>query len=141
GGADTYRPIDEIAEPAETAEPAATPEVADVEVGAEPEQPVSFGPAASAPPVEEVVAEAETVGPPVEEATPSAANGHGRTRHLAKPEKRSLRPSFLTRSKDKKIPEHDHEYGEPKTIGGLTRRVCEICGHVTFSGEDVYHGW
>lgn len=55
--------------------------------------------------------------------------------------KRERRHSLFGRSRDKKIPAHDHRYGDPKTIGGLTRQVCEICGHVTFSGEDVYQGW
>lgn len=55
--------------------------------------------------------------------------------------KRERRHSLFGRSRDKKVPPHDHQYGEPKTIGGLTRQVCEVCGHVTFSGEDVYQGW
>ncbi|MEX0757612.1 MAG: hypothetical protein WD204_06650 [Acidimicrobiia bacterium] len=41
----------------------------------------------------------------------------------------------------KRAPAHDHVYGDPKTIGGLTRQVCDICGHVSFRGEDVYEGW
>jgi hypothetical protein len=140
GGIDTYRP----SAPAEEA-PAAVPAPIEAEIQAAPPEP-DAEPAAFASPEEQTVEtpEEQTVEPPeerVEDEVPAAANGHGRTRHLAKPEKRSLRPAFLSRSKDKKIPEHDHEYGEPKTIGGLTRRVCEICGHVTFSGEDVYHGW
>lgn len=51
------------------------------------------------------------------------------------------RRSLFGRSKEKEIPEHEHEFGPPKTIAGLTRAVCEICGHVTFSGEDVYQDW
>lgn len=37
--------------------------------------------------------------------------------------------------------EHDHEYLESKTVGGITRRVCSVCGHVSFAGEDLYEGW
>jgi hypothetical protein len=63
-------------------------------------------------------------------------NGHKEEQSRAE-----KKPSLFRRSRDKKPAPHDHEYGEPKTIGGLKRSVCEICGHVTFSGEDVYQGW
>lgn len=73
-----------------------------------------------------------------------ASNGHSKTPKsdvTQKPNKRERRHSLFGRSQDKKTPAHEHEYGEPKTIGGLKRQVCEVCGHVTFSGEDVYQGW
>ena len=38
-------------------------------------------------------------------------------------------------------PEHDHQYDESRTVGGITRRVCAVCGHVSFAGEDLYEGW
>lgn len=36
---------------------------------------------------------------------------------------------------------HVHEYSESRTVGGITRRVCSHCGHVSFAGEDVYQEW
>lgn len=36
---------------------------------------------------------------------------------------------------------HEHEYQASRTVGGITRRVCGICGHVSFQSEDVYQGW
>jgi len=37
--------------------------------------------------------------------------------------------------------EHRHDFVELKTVGGLTRKICSGCGHVSFEGEDVYQGW
>lgn len=76
-------------------------------------------------------------------ASPADQNGHGRVERVSKtveepPEKRGR--LLFGRAKDRET-EHDHVYGTPNTIGGLTRAVCEICGHVTFRGEDVYQGW
>ena len=79
---------------------------------------------------------------PVEESV--ASNGHSKPAKAditQESNKRERRHSLFGRSRDKKVPPHEHEYGEPKTIGGLKRQVCEVCGHVTFSGEDVYQGW
>ncbi len=45
------------------------------------------------------------------------------------------------RSKRKRTDDHDHEYDIARTVGGLTRRVCMHCGHVSFDSEDVYQGW
>lgn len=81
--------------------------------------------------------------PPTEAAetdVAAASNGH-RDELETDTSKRERRHSLFGRSRDKKIPPHEHRYGDPKTIGGLTRQVCEVCGHVTFSGEDVYQGW
>lgn len=63
------------------------------------------------------------------EAVAPAANGrsHGSRRGFF-----SRRP---------RITDHDHDFRVSKTVGGLTRRVCAICGHVSFEGEDVYQGW
>jgi hypothetical protein len=36
---------------------------------------------------------------------------------------------------------HDHDYQESRTVGGITRRVCSVCGHVSFAGEDLYEEW
>lgn len=72
----------------------------------------------------------------------AASNGHHKLDELEEDSsRRERRHSLFGRSRDKKVPPHEHRYGDPKTIGGLTRQVCEICGHVTFSGEDVYQGW
>ena len=80
---------------------------------------------------------------PTEEAV--ASNGHAASAEDAagarESTKRERRHSLFGRSRDKKVLPHDHQYGAPKTICGLTRQVCEVCGHVTFSGEDVYQGW
>ncbi len=73
--------------------------------------------------------------PKTEPSEVDALNGHGEESSA----KTAQKPSFFRR--EKKPAPHDHVYGEPKTIGGLKRSVCDICGHVTFSGEDVYHGW
>ena len=73
-----------------------------------------------------------------------ASNGHSKTPKTEVSEdtnKRERRHSLFGRSRDKKAPPHEHQYGDPKTIGGLKRQVCEVCAHVTFSGEDVYQGW
>jgi len=37
--------------------------------------------------------------------------------------------------------DHEHDYQESRTVGGITRRVCSQCGHVSFLGEDVYQEW
>jgi hypothetical protein len=106
------------------------------------DEPVSEAPAPVEARVPETVeTEPEEVEvPPTEEVVHS--NGHGPIEKVedvaSKPERRH---SLFGRSRDKKVPPHDHRYGEPKTIGGLTRQVCDVCGHVTFSGEDVYQGW
>lgn len=73
------------------------------------------------------------------------SNGHGAVREFATDDdaadRRVRRHSLFGRSRDKKVPPHEHRYGDPKTIAGLTRSVCEVCGHVTFRGEDAYQGW
>jgi hypothetical protein len=105
------------------------------------DEPVSEAPAPVEAPVPETVeSEPEVEVPPTEEAVHS--NGHGPIEKVEDvASKRERRHSLFGRSRDKKVPPHDHRYGEPKTIGGLTRQVCDVCGHVTFSGEDVYQGW
>jgi hypothetical protein len=88
-----------------------------------------------AEPVFEPVADPEPQ-PEVAEAEPSkvdAPNGYRSSQEK--------KPSLFRWQREKKPAPHDHAYGEPKTIGGLKRSVCEICGHVTFSGEDAYQGW
>lgn len=44
-------------------------------------------------------------------------------------------------SRRRKVGDHDHQYDVAKTVGGITRRVCMHCGHVSFDSEDVYQGW
>lgn len=59
----------------------------------------------------------------------ASANGHSRWTDI-----------FKFRSREK-VPEHEHDYQQSRTVGGITRRVCAVCGHVSFAGEDVYEGW
>jgi len=51
------------------------------------------------------------------------------------------RSSLLGRKKSREPEAHEHGYESSKTVGGITRRVCAICGHVSFAGEDVYQDW
>lgn len=51
------------------------------------------------------------------------------------------RSSLLGRKKSREPEAHEHRYESSKTVGGITRRVCAICGHVSFAGEDVYQDW
>lgn len=51
------------------------------------------------------------------------------------------RPSRFGRKKSREPEAHEHRYESSKTVGGITRRVCAICGHVSFAGEDVYQDW
>ena len=51
------------------------------------------------------------------------------------------RSSLFGRKKSREPEEHEHRYESSKTVGGITRRVCAICGHVSFAGEDVYQDW
>jgi hypothetical protein len=109
-------------------------------------------PATEAPTAETADAETPEVEAPVEETlatdapaeTAVSSNGHSKSRKRdegSQESKRERKHSLFGRSRDKKVPVHEHQYGDAKTIGGLTRQVCEVCGHVTFSGEDVYQGW
>lgn len=41
----------------------------------------------------------------------------------------------------RKPDDHTHVYGDPSRTGAITRRVCEICGHVTFDSDRVYRDW
>lgn len=34
--------------------------------------------------------------------------------------------------------QHTHQFRESRTVGGIIRRVCTVCGHVSFDGEDIY---
>ena len=38
-------------------------------------------------------------------------------------------------------PAHEHVYEEKSAVGGIIRRVCTQCGHVSFGSEDVYEDW
>ena len=51
------------------------------------------------------------------------------------------RSSLFGRRKSKEPEPHDHVYESSKTVGGITRSVCSVCGHVSFAGEDVYQNW
>lgn len=148
GEVDTFFAPQSVPEQVVT-EPEVAPEIADVAEGpeevpesaAEPEPDVPEDPSEPEAvtgivedrdhdePIQSEVVAAQ-VARPTDEA--SSTNGH----------KAEKRRSFLFgRGRDKSVSAHDHTYGEPKTIGGLTRRVCNECGHVTFSGQDVYQEW
>jgi hypothetical protein len=49
--------------------------------------------------------------------------------------------SVFGRKKSREPEAHEHRYESSKTVGGITRRVCAVCGHVSFAGEDVYQDW
>jgi hypothetical protein len=51
------------------------------------------------------------------------------------------RSAVFGRKKSREPEAHEHRYESSKTVGGITRRVCAICGHVSFAGEDVYQDW
>ena len=51
------------------------------------------------------------------------------------------RSALFGRKKSREPEAHEHRYESSKTVGGITRRVCAICGHVSFAGEDVYQDW
>jgi hypothetical protein len=73
---------------------------------------------------------------PVLESGPNpqiAAEFRERGRHASSAKGRSNRR--------RKPDDHNHEYDIARTVGGLTRRVCVHCGHVSFDSEDVYQGW
>ncbi len=53
----------------------------------------------------------------------------------------SVRPKRRLFGRSRGDQQHDHEYLESKTVGGITRRVCSVCGHVSFAGEDLYEEW
>ena len=113
-------PVDE-AEPAAATEPASWPFAPRIE---EPDRPVEVEPEAEPAPAE---TEPQTRIP-----QPSG-------RHTEDESK--SRSSFFGRRKSKEPEPHDHIYESSKTVGGLTRSVCSVCGHVSFAGEDVYQNW
>ena len=41
----------------------------------------------------------------------------------------------------RKPDDHEHGYGDARRTGVITRRVCQVCGHVTFDSERAYRGW
>ena len=92
-----------------------------------PEEPVSEPEAAPQPEQADHDEGAGPVGEPFGEA--ADANGQaGSVRRLL---------DRLGRKPD----DHTHVYGEAHRTGVITRRVCEICGHVTFDSDRVYRDW
>ena len=57
-----------------------------------------------------------------------AVDGNGRR-------KGGLLGGLFGRSKPE---QHSHQFRESRTVGGIIRRVCTVCGHVSFDGEDIY---
>jgi hypothetical protein len=60
-------------------------------------------------------------------------------RHLR--ERKASRRSRKSRRKKPEAVEHTHTYDEKSAVGGIIRRVCSQCGHVSFGSEDVYEDW
>lgn len=111
----------------------------EVEPEPEPEPEVESEPVAAIEPEPAPQPESQ---PELEDAVIAAAEDTGEHASNGHVRRQDKKRSFLfKRGRDKNVPAHDHAYGEPKTIGGLTRQVCEVCGHVTFSGHDVYQDW
>lgn len=52
------------------------------------------------------------------------------------PDAKGLKSRFARRPEA-----HTHDYQEKRTVGGITRRICAGCGHVSFAGEDIYDHW
>lgn len=83
--------------------------------------------------------ESEVEHDPQPEKEPSTRVTQRTGRH-AKGESKA-RSSLFGRRKSKEPEPHDHVYESSKTVGGITRSVCSVCGHVSFAGEDVYQNW
>ena len=60
-------------------------------------------------------------------------------RHLR--ERKAGRRSRRGRRKKPEVADHEHTYEEKSAVGGIIRRVCSQCGHVSFGSEDVYEDW
>ena len=84
--------------------------------------------------------EPEASVPTTEEAQESAGPQTQKSGRHARSSGRS-RSSVFGRKKSREPEAHEHRYESSKTVGGITRRVCAICGHVSFAGEDVYQDW
>lgn len=86
--------------------------------------------------VEPLEAEPEVETPEVEEPHEPAPTHPGET---APTPAKGKRRGLLRRGRTEQ--DHVHQYNESRTVGGITRRVCSLCGHVSFAGEDVYGAW
>ncbi len=56
----------------------------------------------------------------------------------------STNPGSMRRFLDRigrKPDDHEHVYGDARRTGVITRRVCQVCGHVTFDSDRAYRGW
>lgn len=53
----------------------------------------------------------------------------------------SVRRRWFGRTRSAKTPAHEHDYRDRRTVGGITRRICAVCGHISIVGEDVYEEW
>ncbi len=56
-------------------------------------------------------------------------------------EHRSRREGRLRRRRREEEPVHEHHYQEKAAVGGIIRRVCSECGHVSFGSRDIYEPW
>jgi hypothetical protein len=137
----TSRPVLPVIEPAkaspESVEQAEEPEVEPPPEPAPPEPAELFPqppesarrePEPYVPEPERVLAEPEPE--PVPE--PAAVDGGaGHTR----------RERRLRRRRREEEPVHEHHYEEKASVGGIIRRVCAECGHVSFGSRDIYEPW
>lgn len=80
-----------------------------------------------------------SVAPATDDATDSRETQRG-GRHEKRSEEKQ-RGSLFGRKKSREPEAHEHRYESSKTVGGITRSICAICGHVSFAGEDVYQNW
>jgi hypothetical protein len=129
---DSQIPVSEVPEPEETEIGAdsehVAPELAPDDVSSPDGEAVEL----SAPqPRHVILPEAEPS--PASPKTPPMHHGMSPTLSAARKKGRFSRKSGAA--------DHDHDYRESKTVGGITRRVCAVCGHVSFASEDVYQGW
>lgn len=49
--------------------------------------------------------------------------------------------SWFHRDRPTRVAGHEHDYRDLRTVGGITRRICVVCGRVSIVGENVYQDW
>ncbi|GEM_PF-3737956 len=122
-------PGEPVSEPSLPGEPVSEPSLPEEPVSEPPlpEEPVSEPEAA---PQSEQAHEDEEAGP-VGDLLGEAADANGQAGSVRR----------LLDRLGRKPDDHTHVYGEAHRTGVITRRVCEICGHVTFDSDRVYRDW
>ncbi len=56
-------------------------------------------------------------------------------------ERKESRKTRVRRRRKPDVVEHEHTYEVKSSVGGIIRRVCTKCGHVSFGSQDVYDDW